>query len=97
MSLRSADMQIIIQKSSEVMRNQHQENARARLQQQQIAQQFQNQVEAEGRQVNTLAETYKSQIESKKQKNGKKENKKKKRNKNSPGPDASSSGIDIKI
>lgn len=97
MALRSTDMQIIIQKTSDLVRNQQLENSRNRLQQQQFAQQLQHKVESEGRQVNSLPKTYKSQIENDKQKNKKRDNRKRKKNKSSPGKADKSSVIDIKI
>jgi len=100
MTLRSTDMQIIIQKTSEVVRNQQQQNSRARLQQQQIAQQSQNRIDVESRQVNSLLKTHESRIREEKEKNHKKRHNRgndRKTNEASSGKSETSSIIDIKI
>lgn len=92
MTLRPVDMQIVIQKASELVKNQYQEHNNVQLQQQ-IAQQVQNNAEKGDRQVNTLQSTYRSQIKNGREKEQKEEKGKGKRNKkNQKG-----SVIDIKI
>lgn len=92
MTLRPVDMQIVIQKASELVKNQYQEHNKVQLQQQ-IAQQVQNNAEKGDRQVNTLQSTYRSQIKNGREKEQKEEKGKGKRNKkNQKG-----SVIDIKI
>ena len=97
MSLRSVDMQIVIQKTPEIVRNQQQENSRAQMQQQQFAQQLQNKVEQGDRQVNTLQGAYKSQVGDRRKKDRGRKQKREKESRRFKNEGGSSSVIDIKI
>ncbi|MBA1333884.1 MAG: hypothetical protein HPY66_0277 [Firmicutes bacterium] len=103
MSVRSVDMQVILQKTAEVMKNQHLDSSKARMQQQQLAQQVQQKTELDGRQVNVLEKTNQPQIRDenkrreKEKKNGRKNDSRENRNGNGKGSNGENRIIDIKI
>lgn len=99
-TLRPVDLQVIIQKTSEVMKNRYQEDSKTRLQLQQQAQQLQQKERIENRQVKSAQKTERNAVHSKKEKDDGRKNQghdknRKEKQKETKGGRAST--IDIKI
>jgi hypothetical protein len=100
MTVRSVDLQVVVQKSAEIMRSQQNENSKTRLQLQHQAQQLQQKGEIDNRQVKTLQRPDKSAINENKERGGKKRQNNEKGGKAKEGRQeskGSASTIDIKI
>lgn len=100
MTIRSVDLQVVIQKASEVMRNQQNETSRTRVALQQQAQQLQQQQRIDDKQVKNMQKPGKSAINKKNGRGNEKEdnrkrNKSSKKEKHKRGKNTST--IDVKI
>lgn len=103
MSVRSVDMQVVLQKTAEVMKNQQHDSSKMRMQQQQLAQQVQQKTELDDRQVNVLEKANQPGIrdEDKRRerdkRNSGKDKSRQNRNGKDKGSDIEKRIIDIKI
>ncbi len=103
MTIRAVDMQIVVQKSSEVAQNRYARDSKTRLQLQQQAQGLQQRNQIENRQIKDMQKTEKTTIHKdsdNKEKKSKKDHKKQdsKKNKKKKAPiNSQSCRIDIKI
>ena len=100
MTVRAVDMQIVVQKAAEVVKNRHQEDSKTRLQLQQQAQLLTAKQRVENRQIKDVQKTEKSMIHINKDKSGSRQNRgqdSKKERKDKETGSYSSGTIDINI
>ena len=74
MTVRPVDLQVVVQKSAELMKSRQEEAARTRLQLQQQAQQLQQKEKVQNPQVKNLEIVHKKAVQSSKERDGMKQN-----------------------